>query len=164
MLSTLSASGVFSSCVDYFCLVCESRLRDEADAAAHVAKPVHTKNFLTTEYFGNEEECVRKVSVHRIRRLSCCVRARVCVMVCSVVDKEVVSVRVVQRAAGDCGRRAAARGGGAARGAAGGARAAAAGGPRARLRQRAARRQRVEWHRRGHVRHLQHRVRRRTHS
>ncbi|XP_013142096.1 PREDICTED: uncharacterized protein LOC106106111 isoform X3 [Papilio polytes] len=61
MLSTLSASGVFSSCVDYFCLVCESRLRDEADAAAHVAKPVHTKNFLTTEYFGNEEECVRKI-------------------------------------------------------------------------------------------------------
>ncbi|XP_013165697.1 PREDICTED: uncharacterized protein LOC106116417 [Papilio xuthus] len=61
MLSTLSGSGVFSSRVDYFCLVCESRLRDEADAAAHVAKPVHTKNFLTTEYFENQQECVRKI-------------------------------------------------------------------------------------------------------
>ncbi|KPJ19600.1 hypothetical protein RR48_06460 [Papilio machaon] len=61
MLSTLSASGVFSSSVDYFCLVCESRLRDGADATAHIAKPVHTKNFLTTEYFGNQQECVRKI-------------------------------------------------------------------------------------------------------
>ncbi|KPJ03816.1 hypothetical protein RR46_01166 [Papilio xuthus] len=60
-MSSLSTSGVFSSRVDYFCLVCESRLRDEADAAAHVAKPVHTKNFLTTEYFGNQQECVRKI-------------------------------------------------------------------------------------------------------
>ncbi|KPJ19599.1 hypothetical protein RR48_06459 [Papilio machaon] len=99
-MSALSASGVFSSCVDYFCLVCESRLRDGADATAHVAKPVHTKNFLTTEYFGNQQECVRKIKKWYLCEL-CNVllptAARVRLHVAEARHAEHRAARVVQR-------------------------------------------------------------------
>ncbi|XP_045539897.1 uncharacterized protein LOC106716237 [Papilio machaon] len=101
-MSSLSASGVFSSCVDYFCLVCESLLRDGADAAAHVAKPVHTKNFLTTEYFGNQQECVRKIKKWYLCEL-CNVllptAARVRLHVAEARHAEHRAARVVQRRA-----------------------------------------------------------------
>lgn len=71
MYSKFQTSGVLTSAVDYFCLVCECRLHNEADATAHIDKPVHIKNLNLTEYFENQEDFVRKVICKKNKYFYC---------------------------------------------------------------------------------------------
>ncbi|CAK1594635.1 unnamed protein product [Parnassius mnemosyne] len=62
MNSKLNKSGVLTSHLDYFCLVCECRFDNEDETFAHITKKQHKTNISLTEYFeGKNEHCVRKI-------------------------------------------------------------------------------------------------------
>ncbi|CAG9569195.1 unnamed protein product [Danaus chrysippus] len=64
MATSYSKNAVLKGTIDYFCVVCETHLKTEEDYMKHVSKPIHKKNFESTQYVKEfEDECIRKTRV-----------------------------------------------------------------------------------------------------